>query len=74
MIHSSPLLFFPFLQPTHDITPSVPAMAVSTAITTFNTSFQSSFMIIYNLTNYNLQFIYNLVILQFIYILADFYL
>ena len=29
-------------------------------------------MIIYNLTNYNLQFIYNLAILQFIYILADF--
>ena len=48
-------------------------MAVSTAITTFNTSFQFSFTIlIYNLTNYNLQFIYNLVILQFIYILADF--
>ena len=45
-------------------TPSVPAIAVSTAITIFKISFQSSFtMIIYNLTNYKLQFIY---------ILADF--
>ena len=41
-------------------TPSVPAIAVSTAITIFKISFQSILtMLIYNLTIYNLPFIYN---------------
>ena len=56
------------LYPTHDITPKVPAMAVSTAISSLSISFQFFIFVIYNLTIYNLLFIYNLVILQFTFI------
>ena len=45
------------------ITPSVPAMAVSTVIRTLRISFQLiRIAVIYYLTIYNLLFIYNLVI------------
>ena len=53
-------------------TPNEPASAVNTAMITLRSLLQLSFIgLIYNLTMYNVQFIYNLVILQF-FILADF--
>ena len=64
MIHSSPLSFLPFLQPTHDITPSVPAMAVSTAINTLRISFQFSFTMIRFMISDLFTFIADFVILS----------